>query len=120
VVRVPEGLRRALTFKPLFLGMVAMLLVLAFAALASEVLEGDMSGLDTYMLHTAQAWRTDHRWLVDVMRDLSGLGSLSILTLSVVLTVGYLLLISARATALLVAASGCVPARGVGPQPGEG
>jgi undecaprenyl-diphosphatase len=43
--------------------------------------------------------------VAEVMRDLSGLGSTAVLTLFTAVTVCYLALVSARATALLVAAA---------------
>jgi len=92
-------------FRPLLFGLAVVLLVLAFASLASEVLEGDTRGLDMYVLSAARSLRARHPWIGEVMRDLSGLGSMVVLTLFVLLAVGYLVLITARGTAFLVGAS---------------
>lgn len=81
------------------------MLALAFVLLASEVLEGDTRSFDTHLLHSAQSLRASHIWLAEVLRDLSGLGSTTVLALFTVATVGYLALVSARATAILVGAS---------------
>jgi len=91
--------------KPLLFGMLAALLAAGFAWLGSEVVEGDTRGFDLYVLHTAAALRLAHPWLGEVMRDFSGLGSTAVLTLFVLLAVGYLALLSARVAAALVAAS---------------
>jgi undecaprenyl-diphosphatase len=91
--------------KPLAAGFVVMLLLLGFALLASEVLEGQTHGIDTRLLREAQQIREAHPWFTQVMRDLSGLGSTVVLTLFTVATAGYLLLVSARITAVLVVAS---------------
>ena len=72
---------------------------------ASEVMEGDTRSFDLYLLQGAQSLRASQPWLAEVMRDFSGLGSTAAMTLFTVITVGYLALISARPTALLVAAS---------------
>lgn len=89
----------------LLLGLVAVLLLLAFVVVASEVMEGDTRSFDLHLLQGAQALRAGHPWLAEVMRDFSGLGSTAAMTLFTLITVGYLALISARPTALLVAMS---------------
>lgn len=91
--------------KPLSIGLAAVLLALLFLKLGGEVAEGDTNILDTHLLHGAQALRAAHPWLAESMRDLSGIGSTTVLTLLTVATVGYLALVRARATALLVALS---------------
>lgn len=104
----PRAARRgrfAPLFQSLLVGLVAALLLVAFASLGGEVLEGGTIGFDGYVLRHVQLWRTGHPGFVSAMRDLSGLGSTVVLTVFVLLGVGYLLLVSARATALLVAAS---------------
>lgn len=92
-------------FSALMFGLVAGCLLLAFALLAGEVLEGDTRAFDAAMLSHAQWLRAGRPGLVGVMRDLSGLGSGVVLTLFVGITVVYLLVISARLTAVLVAVS---------------
>lgn len=90
---------------PLLVGFGAVLLVLAFALLASEVITGDTHGFDVQLLQAAQALRAAHPWVSEVMRDLSGLGSTAVLTLFTIGTAGYLALVSARTAALLVTVS---------------
>jgi len=80
-------------------------LLLTFAILSSEMLEGETRTFDMAILRTAQAWRAAHPWLAEVARDFSGVGSTAALTLFVLLTVGYLLVCSARRSAVLVAVS---------------
>ena len=99
----PDG--RASVFKPLLAGLVAVLLALVFAQLSSEVVEGETLTVDLTVLRGAQSLRTHHAWLADVMRDLSGLGSPVVLTLFTAAAAGYLVLVSARTTALLLATS---------------
>ncbi|MEO8546281.1 MAG: phosphatase PAP2 family protein [Burkholderiaceae bacterium] len=91
--------------RTLGVGVAAVLLVLAFALLAGEMLEGDTRAFDMVLLRAAQSLRADHPWVSDVMRDFSGLGSTVVLTLFTAITVGYLALASTRTIALLVAAS---------------
>lgn len=92
-------------FVPLLIGGAAVLLALVFVQLGSEVTEGDTRIFDLYLLQAAQSLRVLHPWVAEVMRDLSGLGSTVVLTLFTLATVGYLLLVRAKTTALLVAAS---------------
>jgi undecaprenyl-diphosphatase len=103
--RVARRARFTPIFQSLLVGLVAALLLVAFVSLGGEVLEGDTSVFDGYILRHVQLWRTGHPGFVSAMRDLSGLGSTVVLTVVVLLSVGYLLLVSARTTALLVAAS---------------
>lgn len=91
--------------KPLLIGFAAAVLAYVFAKLGSEVAEGETRFFDMQVLEFARSLRVGHPWLVSAMRDLSGLGSTIVLALFTSATVGYLVLISARATALLVAAS---------------
>ena len=90
-------------FLPLLAGLGAALLAWAFVQLSSEMVEGDTRAFDTQLLRAAQTLRSRQPWVADVMRDLSGLGSTAVLTLFTAVTVGYLALVSARTTALLVA-----------------
>ena len=88
------------------LGIAAVLiLAIVFAALGGEVMEGDTKAFDMYLLAEARSLRATHPWVSGVMRDLSGLGSATVLTLATVSTVGYLALVAARSTALLLAVS---------------
>lgn len=96
--------RRSL-IAPLLAGLSVVLLLLFFALLTGEVFKGDTHGLDMVLLQAAQRFRTAHPWFGEVMRDLSGLGSTVVLSLLVLASVIYLVLLSARRTAILVAAS---------------
>ena len=89
----------------LLVGLLAVLLLLAFVVGGAEVMEGDTHSFDVYLLQGAQSLRADHPWLAAVMRDFSALGSTAVMTLFTLITVGYLTLVSARVTALLVATS---------------
>jgi undecaprenyl-diphosphatase len=90
----------------LLVGLLAvLLLLLAFVVGGAEVMEGDTHSFDLYLLQGAQAVRAGHPWLSAIMRDFSALGSTAVMTLFTVVTVGYLALVSARVTALLVATS---------------
>ncbi|WP_146039262.1 MULTISPECIES: phosphatase PAP2 family protein [unclassified Variovorax] len=90
---------------PLVAGLGVVLSLLLFSLLASEVLEGDTHSLDMQLLEAAERFRTAHPRFGVVMRDLSGLGSAVVLSFLVVATVIYLALLSARTSAVLVAAS---------------
>ncbi|MEO5737737.1 MAG: phosphatase PAP2 family protein [Variovorax sp.] len=89
----------------MLIGLAAASLALVFAKLGGEVVEGDTHSFDVYVLRVAQEVRATHPWVADVMRDLSGMGSTTVIVLFTVICLGYLVLVSARATALLVAAA---------------
>ena len=91
--------------KPLLIGFAVASLLFAFTKLGNEVGEGDTRSFDMQLLQFAQALRLAHPWLAEVMRDLSGLGSTTVLGFFTVSTVGYLILVSARVAAFLVVAS---------------
>jgi undecaprenyl-diphosphatase len=88
--------------RPLAIGTVAAVLLLAFAHLGGEVVEGDTRGFDTLLLHQAHALRSAHPWVAEVMRDLSGLGSTTVLTLFTLITAGFLYIVAARHIAMMV------------------
>ncbi len=92
-------------FRPLLGGFTAALLAWAFVQIGSEMLEGDTHAADNFVLRAVQALRLEHAWLTGVMRDLSGLGSATVLTLLTTFTVGYLLLRRARLAGWLLAAA---------------
>lgn len=100
---VPRHDRHPSLFLPLLAGLVVALLAWAFIQISSEMLEGDTRAFDTLLLQSAQSLRASQPWVAEVMRDLSGLGSTTVLALVTAVTVGYLALVSARVTALLVA-----------------
>jgi undecaprenyl-diphosphatase len=91
--------------KSLVILFTASALAFAFLKLGSEVGEGDTRIFDIQFLQRAQLLRAGHPWLAEVMRDLSGMGSTIVLTLLTVATVGYLVLVSRRTTAFMVAVS---------------
>lgn len=92
-------------FRALLWSLIALALAIGFAVLGSEMAEGDTKAFDQYLLGAATALRAAHPWLSGVMRDLSGLGSTTVLTLTTVAAVGYLALLGTRSTALMVALS---------------
>jgi undecaprenyl-diphosphatase len=103
-------------------------LIWAFIQISSEVVEGDTRAFDVAILRAAQSFRASHTWMAEVMRDLSGLGSTAVLTQFTVMAVGYLAVVRARLTALLVAAAVITGSAGVSllkaqfgrPRPGPG
>ena len=97
--------RWLLARRPLVAGLAAALLATGFLQLGDEVGEGDTRGFDMLVLLGAQALRAKHPWLTDVLRDLSGLGSTTVLALVAVAAVGYVALFSSRRAALLLAVS---------------
>ncbi len=100
-----ERKQRNVRARTLGFGLVAALLILAFALLASEMLEGDTHAFDMGLLQAAQALRAAHPLMSEVMRDFSGLGSTAVMTLLTTITVVYLGLVSTRTSAGLVATS---------------
>jgi len=89
----------------LLLASASALLALSFLLIGNEAGEGDTRRFDMQLLLSAQALRVAHPGVANVMRDFSGLGSTGVITLFTVLTVGYLVMLSRRRTALLVAIS---------------
>lgn len=87
---------------PLAGGLAVLLLLFAFVLVASEVIEGETHAIDMALLRAAKDLRDAHPLFAHVMRDLSGLGSTTVLTFFTVATAGYLLLVSARTRALVV------------------
>ena len=83
-------------------------LAFAFAAIADEVLEGETQDFDLAVLQAlrgADGGPIGPGWLREAMRDLTALGSFSVLGLVVVAVLGYLLLTGKRVMALLVLVS---------------
>jgi undecaprenyl-diphosphatase len=93
------------SFKLLAIALGAAALASLFLYLCGEALEGDTHSLDIHLLLAAQSLRVGHSWVVETMRDLSGLGSTIVLTLITGAAVGYLVLVRERRTAWLLAAS---------------
>ncbi|MBS7537450.1 phosphatase PAP2 family protein [Ancylobacter lacus] len=84
--------------------------LVGFAAIADEVLEGETHGFDEALL---LAFRNpaDHAdpigpaWLEIAMRDITALGSTSVLMLVTLIAIGFLLMAGKRGAALLVTLS---------------
>ena len=76
-----------------------------FLHLGSEVTEGETRVFDEYILNGAKAARGAHPWIVEMMRDLSGIGSTVTLLLVTVAACGYLALAGSRRRATIVALS---------------
>ena len=89
--------RRSTTFNSVLFILIALVLGVVFAYFGSEVAEGDSQ--------YAKELRTNHLWLAEVLRDLSGVGSTVVLTLLTLGCVGYQALFRSRVTAALVATS---------------
>ncbi len=104
-LRFRQTLSRPAVYRPLIAGLVAALLVWVFIQISSEMVEGDTRAFDMTILRAAQSLRIGHPWVSEVMRDLSGLGSTTVLTLFTAVAVGYLAVVRARLTALLVVAA---------------
>lgn len=87
------------------------LLVLALVALTDEVREGGTQGFDERVLLAFRqpgnpALPRGPEWLADAARDVTALGSGTVLALVVVAVLGFLLLARRRRLALLVALAG--------------
>ncbi|WP_414476132.1 phosphatase PAP2 family protein [Microvirga sp. M2] len=95
---------------PLAAILIAAGLAGSFLALASEVLEGETLGFDKAILlalrdPTDPANPIGPLWLEIMMKDLTALGSITILALITVAVAGYLFVLNKRAATLLVLAS---------------
>lgn len=73
---------------PLLAGIGTLSLVWAFIRISSEMVEGDTRGFDMLLLQWAHSMRAGHPWVVEVMRDFSGLGSTAVLVLFTAATAG--------------------------------
>ena len=85
-------------------------LVLGFGLLASEVIEGDTKAFDERVLQFFRApadpsLPAGPAWLKDAMRDVTALGSTSVLTIIVVGVAGYLAVSGLRHAAAMVLGS---------------
>lgn len=95
-------------------GLAVAGLMLAFFLLGSEVLEGETRGFDLFVLRAIQAPGPGHPWFVEAMRDLSGLGSTIVLCTLTGAGFGYLVLVSEKALAILLASATASGAMAVG------
>jgi undecaprenyl-diphosphatase len=85
-------------------------LILAFLHIADEMIEGEMEAFDRAILMLFRdPGNVDHvvgpAWVHEMVRDITALGSFSLLGLIVVAVCGYLVLARMRSEALLVAGS---------------
>ena len=90
--------------------VVVATLILGFGLLASEVIEGDTKAFDEGVLGFFRAPTDPSRpagpaWLTDAMRDVTALGSTSVLTLVVVGVAGYLAVSGLRHAGAMVLGS---------------
>ena len=90
--------------------VVVATLILGFGLLASEVIEGDTKEFDEGVLGFFRAPTDPSRpagpaWLTDAMRDVTALGSTSVLTLVVVGVAGYLAVSGLRHAGAMVLGS---------------
>jgi len=90
--------------------ILATAFILGFGLLASEVLEGDTKAFDEHVLQFFRAQAnpslpTGPPWLNDAMRDVTALGSTSVLTIVVVGVAGYLAVSGLRHAAAMVLGS---------------
>ncbi len=92
-------------WRPLLAGAFVAAMAFAFLKLGSEVVEGETQGFDQRVLLLAQELRSRYPLLADVMRDLTGLGSVVVLSLITAATALYLVLFGSRRMAALVLAS---------------
>lgn len=100
----PQGRLRGL-LRPLLLASGALLLAIGFAVLGGEVREGETEAFDMALLKWAMAFRAEHPAFSAAMRDLSGVGSTTVLAFLTVTTCGYLALSRRPLSAALVALS---------------
>lgn len=85
-------------------------LLFGFVELAGEVMEGETSAFDKRLLLALRDPLNPDQpggpwWLARVARDITSLGSTTVLTIVTVATLGFLLLLHKRAAALLVLVS---------------
>lgn len=112
-MRASRALRRLLApeHRALALALVVLAGVWLFAVLASEVLEGESRAFDEATLRAlrdpnAPARLQGPAWVDEVARDLTALGSYTVLSLVLLAAVGFLLLVRKPATAAMVFAAG--------------
>src|SRR3954468_21252637 len=111
--RLASRLRRPPTTRRELAGLLAILATalaaLAFVELAGAVLEGETLALDRRILLALRdpsdlARPIGPPWLPEAARDITSLGSYSVLGLATLSVIGFLLLVRKRAAAALVAA----------------
>jgi undecaprenyl-diphosphatase len=91
-------------------GLLVAVLILAFGALAEEVLDGDTTAFDLAILSALRSTADPANpvgppWLHEAARDVTSIGSVVFLGFVLLAGVGYLLLVHKRALAILMAVS---------------
>jgi len=104
-----DALSHPLSRAALIAFLAPALLLYAFFEIADEMGDGDTHGMDRAVLEALRTPGDPHdpagpRWLDDAVRDLTSLGSTSVLTLVTLLATGYLLVNKRVGMALAVAA----------------
>lgn len=99
-------------FRTLATLLLVVVLLLVFGVVANEMNEGETRAFDNAVLLAMRnpANRADPigpRWFEDAVRDVTSLGSTTVVIIIVSATVGFLALSRARAAAMLVLASVC-------------
>jgi undecaprenyl-diphosphatase len=95
-----EQLRRLAQHELVHVLVVALLVVVGawgFVELAGDVIEGDTKAFDHWVLNALRnpedpAWPLGPRWLVEIGRDITALGSSVVLALVTAAVIGFLLL----------------------------
>ena len=97
--------RYASLIKPLVLTSLLLTFVLLFLWLAGEVQEGDTQRIDVLLTRSALQLRERWPFLVESVRDISGLGGAVVLTILTVCCAGYLVLARRTSTAVVAGIS---------------
>lgn len=94
--KLPDWVRRNVELSSLFVFALVVVGVWALAELADEVIEGSTRNLDRDILLLLRAETVDDPvgpdWVEEVMRDLTALGGIAVLTLTTVAVIGFFLL----------------------------
>ena len=106
VKELPHWVRRNVELSSLFVFALVVAGVWALAELADEVIEGSTRNLDRDILLLLRAGTVDDPvgpgWVHEVMRDLTALGGIAVLTLTTVAVIGYFALQRKYASMLYV------------------
>lgn len=93
VKKLPHWVRHNIELSSLFVFALVVAGVWALAELADEVIEGSTRNLDRDILLLLRAGSVDDPvgpdWVYEVMRDLTALGGIAVLTLTTVAVIGY-------------------------------
>jgi undecaprenyl-diphosphatase len=108
--RKAVGAARLIEIETLAIFLVLAVTLFGFANLADEVAEGETRAFDNYVL-LAMRSAEDPRdpvgpdWFEEAVRDVTSLGSATVLVLVSAIVIGYLLMSSAQGAAILVTVS---------------